>query len=457
YFNQHAGTIALFSYLKPHFPDFPATALDRHTLFNHLFPKQPYDEQKLYEHIYYLRKLLRQFLVQQAFSENDFQQELLYLGQLRRRGQDQLYRQRLPKLQRKIATQKDRDEAYLHRRYLLASEGERYFTSHIQESQRTTDVFLQEKVDFLEQHYLAVRFKYSCEMLNRENILRAGYDLQGLPEAMHYYAAHPDRFQNAPAVNNYYLILKTLQESENESHYSELLALLDREADKFPPEEARSMYYFAQNYCIGRINQGQTDWFRRLFDLYRVLLDKGLMLQQGRLSQWDYKNIVTAGLRLEKYDWTRSFIEEYQHRLAPEHRANAYAYNLATWQYATGDRAQAQRLLQNVEFTDTSYQLGTRSILVMIYYEEDAMQPFFSAVDAFRIYLHRNKLLSERQTRLHKNFLRLVARMYKLRLRRMASRSKKVREDCENLARQVETAEDVANIVWLRKMGKRAV
>lgn len=452
YFNQHARTLQLMDLIAAVFPDLSHASLHRERVFHALYPDQEFREQKIYELGSYLQRLLRQFLVQQELEAREFDRHLLLLRQFRRRGLDSFFQRYMRQSQNALHERAEQDEHYLLCRYLLSAEASLFFSSRDVERKRTRDTFLQDKTDFLEYHYLAGRFKSNCEMLNRESLIAAGYDLEGLSETVAYYEQHADRFAEVPAVRHYYLILKTLLESDDESHFTALTALLEQDAQKFSHAEAQAMYAYAQNYCIKKINEGRTDYFQQLFRLYLQLLDSELLFTEGRLSQWDYKNIVTAGLRLEKYDWTRAFIDDYRDRLAPELRANAHAYNRATWSYAVGRGGEALRLLQQVELNDASYQLGTRSLMTMIYYERDELQAFFSTIDAFKSYLHRNKLISERQRKLHQKFLRLASRLYKLRLRSMASRSKQLHTDIEKFRKQVGEATEVANIVWLRRM-----
>ena len=64
------------------------------------------------------------------------------------------------------------------------------------------------------------------------------------------------------------------------------------------------------NYCVGRINFGINKFMSELFNLYKHTLKKGLLIENGQLSQWTYMNIATLGQRLNKFNWTKSFLDE---------------------------------------------------------------------------------------------------------------------------------------------------
>ena len=56
-----------------------------------------------------------------------------------------------------------------------------------------------------------------------------------------------------PAIAIYYCIASTLQDSSNEEHYHRLVGLLAEHSHTFPEMEVRTMYDYAQNYCIKKI------------------------------------------------------------------------------------------------------------------------------------------------------------------------------------------------------------
>ena len=131
------------------------------------------------------------------------------------------------------------------------------------------------------------------------------------------------------------------------------------------------MYNSAQNYGIRQINAGNTTFLAELFNNYKTLLQTGLIYDGAFLTQADYRNTITAGLRMKEYAWVEAFIHGQKQHLDPRHRNNTFSYNLANFYYQTGAPARAKRLLQSVEFTDVFYGLNARAILVQVYYEDE--------------------------------------------------------------------------------------
>ena len=118
-------------------------------------------------------------------------------------------------------------------------------------------------------------------------------------------------FDDIPAIYIYRLIHCTLTEPNDIQHYTNLLEALKKHEHLFSRNEARGMYVFAQNFCIRRINSGDKDALGMIFALYQEMVDKHLIFEGNFVSQPDFKNIVTTGLRLGEDEWVGNFIEEF--------------------------------------------------------------------------------------------------------------------------------------------------
>lgn len=186
-----------------------------------------------------------------------------------------------------------------------------------------------------------------------------------------------------------------------------------------------------------------------MFDIYELLLENKIIFEDEHLSQNDYKNIVSIGLRLEKFDWTKTFIEQYKNDITPEFRQNAYEYNLSSYYYSKHDYKNALKLLQRVEFTDVFYHLGAKSMLLKMYYELEEVEPFYSIIDAFKVYLGRNKQISANQRLSHQNLVKWTKRAFDIRIR--GSSSKNYLKAVETLKQKINTGKNIANLQWLQE------
>jgi len=245
-----------------------------------------------------------------------------------------------------------------------------------------------------------------------------------------------------PVIKIYYLILLTLEEPDVEIHFTQTRNVITENINGFPAKELNEIYLYIKNYCIRKINQGKHDYILILFDIYKEILGNKKLLQLDYISQFEFKNIVSLSLRLDEQAWCRNFIANYIIHLHPDQRKNAHTYNSAYLNFATGNFKNAIRLLQEVEFTDIVYQLDARVILLKCYFEMNDTETFFYHASAFRVFLLRNRHISDYQKTINRNLIKYLTRMV-----RDQYNLKKINKLKEEITRE----KNIADIKWLMK------
>ncbi|GIV33431.1 MAG: hypothetical protein KatS3mg031_0966 [Chitinophagales bacterium] len=403
FFNTNQEVLQLFRTLKRYAPGFSHPDLERRVLFKKAFPRQTYDEKKFSYLISDIQRLTDKYLAYCRFSNQPLLEDYYVMQTYIDLGLDKHYKKKMRdarKFQREFPY---RDAAFFYNAFLLEELSNTYFDK---QRRHAFDESLQNAIDNLDLYYLAQKLKFSCELFNRKKIVAADYKLRLLDEILLY--VKEQDFENAPAVAIYYQILMTLTDSENEDHFKKLKELLKKHGSHFSLTEARDMYAYAQNYCIRRINSGQQEYLDELFQLYKTALDRKIIFDGKYISPWTYKNIVGVALRIGQYDWVEKFIHEYKQFLEPNLRENAFAFNLANFYFNIGKYDRTLELLRNVEFTDVVYSLDTKAMLLRIYYELKEFEPLWSLLEAFQVYLRRNKLISDSQKTMYSNLISLT-------------------------------------------------
>ncbi|GIV32985.1 MAG: hypothetical protein KatS3mg031_0520 [Chitinophagales bacterium] len=449
YFNKHDKLRVLtriIAHAHPHFDDKDFT---KEKVFKKLFPSEKYHPQKLSDLLTYLYRLYEKFLVQLIREEDEAQFRLDLLRAYRSRNAGRAFLKTLGRARGIVMQSNLTEEVFLHE-YFIERESDLYFSSR---DSRTTDKSIERKTLSLDLFYLSAKLKSCCEMINRQNIIRENYDIRMLDEIKSYISHNLSLFEKYPLIRIYYQILLTLQESEREEHYFRLVELLEHYSKQIDHDDLRQMYDYAQNYCIKKINSGHTAYLQEIFKLYKTLLAKKLLFDaNGNISQWDYKNIVTAGTRIGAYTWCEEFVHAYREKLPAADRDNAYAFNLATLYYSQKKFDKALRLLQTVKFTDVYYELSARSLLLKTFYESDEMETLYALFDSFKIYLKRNKLVSKYQFTVHMNLIRMTRRLARIKAMLPYTRKETVSRELEKLKKKIKDTPEITNLNWLLEM-----
>jgi len=415
-------------------------------LLGKLCPKNNFQGSRVQDILYKLMLLLEDFLAEEKYRQNSFQRKinlmmLAYEKELEpmiagiEKDIEQLHKQNYI-----------RDSNYFYESFMIHSERDYSFRLLGKISDNES---LQSKADQLDLFYLALKLKDACEMLNRSNIVSAKYGFRMLDTIIAYLLDNPEHYQQHAAINVYLNIYLMLSNQEHEKHFDELKKIARQNEDAFSQEELRSIYAYEQNYCIRRINQGSTNFYQHLFDIYKHTLKTGLVFGDNKNIQWDFKNFVSLGLRIKEYNWTLEMINAFKDQLPVSIRQNAYTYNLANYYYETGDYKKATRLLNSVEFTDIYYNLDSKAMLLKIYYKVTEEESFYALVSAFGIYIRRNKLISKDLAEIYENLIKFTKKAFLLKSKLPYQRQKDYYIKVEGLKQKIKETKKVVNISWL--------
>jgi hypothetical protein len=448
YYNKHKDVIQLVGILNRYYPKFTDSNCDRKLLFRKLFPKaKKHDQGKLALIFTYSLRLLEQFLIREEIKKDEFFQNLLLLKNLRERRLNDLYEKKLQKQETKQDDLPWRDNQVYHQRYLLAGEADNYYMTL---SQHKKDNSIQEKQDNLDRFFLAEKLKDACEMRVRGKILQLEYQPAMLQAVLKEVEGNWENYRSAPAIIIYYWIFNLVNGGEVSSFFA-VRKELQRHHQAFPKEELQALYNYLQHYCIEQINKGNQAFLNELFKLYKTQLEQELLLDEGQLSEWHYKNIVTTGLRLGETSWVNQFIESYKKRLPEESLENAYTFNKASYYYEVQEYEKVLGLLIRVEYTDIRYSLGAKALLLRTYYDKAEFEAFTSLAESFRQYLFRNKLISDSRRQGFSNLIKFAKRAFQLKIDKGYLRKDRFEKDLHRLQKDIANAAVLFNQSWLEQ------
>jgi hypothetical protein len=415
-FNKNKSIIQLLNIISRFAPNFDEKkaqqGLQKQVVFKKIFPKESYNNLRLNNLLSDTYLLLSDFLAYQNFQKSNSLTRLCLMNELFEKGLYKNVEQESRKFRQLQDSSTTRNASFYFDEYLFYKQKDALFLS---KPNRTADINLQLKNDQLDLFYFATKLKIACDMNSRNAVIQANYQSPFLNELLQQYRDNQAHFENIPAIHVYYQVLQMLNNQDDSQYYYQLKSTLADNLPSFPNEELRTLYDYARNYCIRKINNGETAYYQEILNLYQFLLDKQIIFKNGYLTQWDYKNIITVGLRLQTYEWTENFIKTYKNNLPENVRENAYVYNLASFYYETHRYKQSLQLLHEVKFTDTTYPLGAKIIQLKSYYELQETEPFYALTDAFQIFVKRNRQLSDYRKTAYLNLIILTKKIFKLR------------------------------------------
>lgn len=447
YFNKNEKAIKLISYLEKIYPKLEGKKIERDVVRQKTLGKGS-DDKSFNQIVSLVLRLLEGFLAQEIYHQQAHFHYQYLLQQLRQKHLDKHFLRVHKKWQQQLEKNNITDRHTFFKQYLLAEEADLYYD---EKGMRRKDEQLQAKVNQLDYFYLSNKLRACCEMVNREQVIHVNYKKNLLTELLDIIQQNWEAYSHYPAITIYFQILQMMLHEDKESHFQQLIKDLHQNSEHFSKQEAKEMYDYAQNYCVHQINKGKRKYLNELYYLNQELLTKKLIFKNGYLNQWDYKNIVTVGLRLQKYEWIEQFIQDYKPHLRPEFADNAYHYNLACLYFGQQKYDDALRTLHLIELTDVGYYIGTKTLLIKIYYETQQTEALFSLISTLRVYVSRSDLYTEAQKKSTRNLMRFTEQAFKIRLNKAYISKADHQKAIHKLKDQIQKDPMIANINWLSK------
>lgn len=446
YFNKHQGVKRLLGYLNNIFPDFTAKNCDREELQKWVFPAKKQKQSELALIFTYTLRLLEKFLTTEQFKTDEYFHKILLLRNLRGKEQYRHYEKVKNKLDRALAANPYKDTEYFNIRFLKAAESDQYYAHR---SRTEKDHSIQQKQNNLDHYYLAMKLRDSCEMIVRSRYMKIDYSTGLLDLLIEEIRQNLDQYATNPTIVVYFRIYQMILNGEHQFYY-DALPVIQSNSHFFTKPELQNIYVYLQNFCIEQINKGERQFLKESFILYKDQLDKQLLMDNnGFLSEWHYKNIVTAGIRLGEMEWTYQFIESYKARLNPEVIENAYTFNLASYYYSSQQFEKVLELLVRVEYTDIRYSLAAKSLLLRTYYDLEEYDALSSLTRSFSQYLSRNQLIPEHRKQAMSNLVRFTNRAFQIKSNADFVTHQKSQRELQKLEKEMESGIAIINKDWL--------
>ena len=403
YFNQRTDVLRLWEWLLTRRNG--AETADRE-VFAWVFPGIEYDDARWRYVQTFLLAQIENFLSQRAYEKTPLLADLHLAPVYRRKNLNKP----LDHLFRRAAARLDklpRDNDYFHLQYRL--EWEKY--AAMESQGHTRDNNLAAVGQALDVYLVGAKLRLACLMESHRTVFNTDFDTTFLSHLLQFLEG--SALRDVPVVALYYHCYQALTGGQ-EAHFRAFRGELERQTASLPADERRIFLLLAINFCIRQLNTGDQRYIREAFDLYRVGLDTGVLLENGLLSRFAFKNIVALGLRLDQFDWVKTFIDDYAPLLEEKHRAANRHYNLARLHFAKKEYDRAMPLLAQVDESDLMLNLDSRVMLLKMYYETGEWDALEALIASFKIFLLRKKKVIGYHQAHYLNILRYVQKLTRL-------------------------------------------
>ena len=351
---------------------------DRQALFAVVYPNRTFDPsvfRLLQSHLY---KCLERFLTWEYCEAQPNVSNPLLLQAFRERN---LQRHLSKQLKSTAVPKYEQAENHF---FGYQKERERY--AFLAKESRNLKLNLQQTEDALDDAFAAYKLRQACFTRSHESVFRTKYELRFLEPILAYAAA-----SDKPVLQIYRDCYLALFQDPTDENFRKFRKSLFTIGSKFPPEEIRSFYISALNFCIRRINENKPLYLREVFELYKNGLSNGALFEQKELSRFSYNNLISAAIKLEEWDFIDHFIEKYTPFLPDAWRLATVALNRARLAYSRKSYDDALVHLRDFDHQDLITNMTGKILLAKVYYDTQQQEVLSHHLNAVQRFLERSK------------------------------------------------------------------
>jgi hypothetical protein len=428
YFNVNKGLTLLYDTIFPLLESkkFKETHNDT-WLWSVLNPKDTeVDARRLNLLFYNLGLLFDRFVAQKEFSEQTFFQKKLMMEILSQR--------KLP-LERRILIRTTLEALQKNENYSATSAIYQYFTKKMaSKKKREAEVIL-----WLNIYFLIEKLSAYVTLLSWKKMYKLDVELNFMDYV--FTVLTFEEYRNHPTINIYQSISDTFLYENDKKYYYILRNLINEHVDKFDIDFQREIYTTAISYCINKGNQTIVEFDIEAFNLFRESVESSIIQENNEISVSVFRNIVFAAIRVKEFNWAEYFIENYKSYVNPKFRDNAVYFSLARLEINRENYTKVLDYLQLINYEDVWYQLGARTMQIAAYYKLGEFDALESLLNAFKMYINREKSLTKPRKLTHLNLVKYTKKLIYI----IPSEKTKI----QNLRKEIEENPSIVNKSWL--------
>lgn len=395
--NKNKNVIKLFSALKEYYPDFDSDKLSKEKVYNKLFKGKKYNDLVMRILLSNLVTLLEKFFVLKELDKDNKGISGYLISELMDRKLYSIAGHEFKKAASKTITSPN---DLVNNMLIAAKKGE---FSILTDNQKGNDKNLNDLANNLIAYFL-IKLPETYLDLNihkdlynikqDENII--GYFMDMFDFAAYIEFLQENKFEHIELVKLYYNMFLAGKNIDDDNNYYNFKMSLDKQVDNFKHVEKYNLYIRLEGLAIEKIERGRQDFYKELYEIYKKMIKMNILIVPGSkfIPTELFRNIVFTGMTLNKYKWTENFINDFIQFISPDMRDNVYNHSLAHLYFASKEYDRSMEFLNKVRYTLFAYKADVKILMLQLFFETNAVNPAYSALDSFKKFVNNNKNVS---------------------------------------------------------------
>ena len=404
YFNYSHRVISLFEQLRKHHPDYDAQKIKPVILWEKLHPEATFEVQKYWKLNFKLCRLVERFMALEEMERDQFNYKKHLLNAYSRRHAKALFAKETKSLVVQIQSQAYQDIQSYDKAFWLKHD---YFFNTVTDKYGQALYSVEDAMDDLDRFYTLAKLQFASEIKNREQIFAKKIPLKLLDECIS--TSHAFESKN-PAYSMYRMVLLLYDKDKSEEAFYNGKELLAFHFASLSRHDQNEILLNLRNYAIRQVNKGNTLFWRELLDLYKLGLDLDLIVDNDKISDAAFGNIVKAGCVAKEFAWTEEFIRSHEQFLNKELRADTKILSMGILYFEKEEFQQVIELFSQHSFSQLLHQMSSRVTLIKSWFNEfqkdkNLYTVLSAKLESAEKFFRRNKAISKQKKQMHLNFI----------------------------------------------------
>jgi len=357
-----------------------------------------------------LLRLAEQLLTNEELKKNHVCKDELLYPPLLRRKQFLSFNRHINREEKILSGELIKDERYYARRLQMELNRLDYlsYSNKLREEDN-----LSTTIHNLERYYLLNKLSLHMAAWSIKATTNKEYDFienstQKLPDL--------SQFEDTPMLFLYAAGIELAKTRSTEA-YQNLLNLLEMYHVEVPALELRNFYTIVVGFCISKINSGSLEFGRKIFEIYKTMHEKNLLIEGGFISIGILKNVVKASCNVGEFEWAEKFIVTSKKYIIRDVRESVCQFNYGTIAFLRKDFEAAHNRFIQVDKIDMFYDINVRVLILKCLYEKEKSYNEATA-QAFRTterFLKKHQSLTGKRKKAYKSFIQILINLYRIR------------------------------------------
>ncbi len=312
--NTSNERIQLFVLIKKYHPNYDSIPFTKEKLYEKIYGKVGYQAQQMNDLFKSLRILVEDFMIVSDILKNKENRQHKLIETFHNRNLPYFKDHSTDLIKQICANDVNSEEDYL----TLYLENKRLYF-HITNEQKIKDLdSFTEAHHSLDHFYLLAKCQFLTEEFNRKRIFK---ESEGLITWHQIEKLIPEKtFENNHILNALYQINQLQRNDLSKVFFDSLTDKIISLHNVIDGNLLRVMLLFLVNYCITKNNLGNEDYNQDCLAIYRVMVDRNILLENGMLRDTEYINIANYAFKYGSKDWAEFFCSTYAIYLDPNNR-----------------------------------------------------------------------------------------------------------------------------------------